>query len=138
MVTFCYCYVLDQRRKKELGGAARPGRPDLAVACQDSLIHFSNPPLGSDQPPMLRDPASSTAAFLPELTVTSSPRARAYSCLLLPFCSSLPGLQSPDLRSGFFLPTAGFLPLGSGKGSYRGYRGIPLNTVRIQISNQNR
>jgi hypothetical protein len=39
---------------------------------------------------------------------------------------------------GFFLPTAGFLPLGSGKGSYRGYRGIPLNTARIQISNQNR
>jgi hypothetical protein len=39
---------------------------------------------------------------------------------------------------GFFLPTAGFLPLGSGKGSYRGYRGIPLNTVGIQISNQNR
>jgi hypothetical protein len=37
-----------------------------------------------------------------------------------------------------FLPTAGFLPLGSGKGSYRGYRGIPLNTARIQISNQNR
>jgi hypothetical protein len=34
MVTFCYCYVLDQRRKKELGGAARPGRPDLAVACR--------------------------------------------------------------------------------------------------------
>jgi hypothetical protein len=23
---------------------------------KDSLIHFSNPPLGSDQPPMLRDP----------------------------------------------------------------------------------
>jgi hypothetical protein len=38
----------------------------------------------------------------------------------------------------FFLPTAGFLPLGSCKGSYRGYRGIPLNTARIQISNQNR
>jgi hypothetical protein len=44
------------------------------------------------------------------------------------------GYQQP----GFFLPTAGFLPLGSGKGSYRGYRGIPLNTARIQISNQSR
>jgi hypothetical protein len=41
-------------------------------------------------------------------------------------------------EAGFFLPTAGFLPLGSGKGSYRGYCGIPLNTARIQISNQNR
>jgi hypothetical protein len=44
----------------------------------------------------------------------------------------------PPLPPGFFLPTAGFLPLGSGKGSYRGYRDIPLNTARIQISNQNR
>jgi hypothetical protein len=34
-----------------------------------------------------------------------------------------------------FLPTVGFLPLAGGKGSYRG---IPLNTARIQISNQNR
>jgi hypothetical protein len=34
----------------------------------------------------------------------------------------------------FFLPTVGFLPLGGGKGIYRG---IPLNTARIQISNQN-
>jgi hypothetical protein len=37
-----------------------------------------------------------------------------------------------------FLPTARFLPLASGNGSNRGYRGIPLNTARIQISNQNR
>jgi hypothetical protein len=34
---------------------------------------------------------------------------------------------------GFFLPTDGFLPLGSGKGSYRGYRGIPLNTARFKF-----
>jgi mTERF domain-containing protein len=34
-----------------------------------------------------------------------------------------------------FLPTVAFLPLGSGNGWYRG---IPLNTARIQISNQNR
>jgi hypothetical protein len=37
-----------------------------------------------------------------------------------------------------FLPTARFLPLASGNDSNPGYRGIPLNTVRIQISNQNR
>jgi hypothetical protein len=37
----------------------------------------------------------------------------------------------PAAEAGFFLPTVGFLPLGS-------YRGIPLNTARIQISNQNR
>jgi hypothetical protein len=46
--------------------------------------------------------------------------------------------SSASWEQGFFLPTAGFLPLGSGKGNYRGYRGIPLNTARIQISNQNR
>jgi hypothetical protein len=40
-----------------------------------------------------------------------------------------------DPRPGFFLPTVAFLPLGGGNGSYRG---IPLNTARIQISNQNR
>jgi hypothetical protein len=45
--------------------------------------------------------------------------------------------RDAPFEAGFFLPTAGFLPLGSGKGSYRGYRGIPLNTARIQISNQN-
>jgi hypothetical protein len=37
-------------------------------------------------------------------------------------------------QSGFFLPTATFLPPGSGMAVYRG---IPLNTARIQISNQN-
>jgi hypothetical protein len=38
----------------------------------------------------------------------------------------------------FSLWTDRFLPLASGNGSIRGYRGIPLNTARIQISNQNR
>jgi hypothetical protein len=39
------------------------------------------------------------------------------------------------LRAGVFLPTVDFLPVPSGSGFYRG---IPLNTARIQISNQNR
>jgi hypothetical protein len=55
-------------------------------------------------------------------------------------------VRSPEIQDaepirsapGFFLPFAGFIPPGSGNGRNRLYRGIPLNTVRIQISNQNR
>jgi hypothetical protein len=46
--------------------------------------------------------------------------------------------RRPGWSAGFFLPTAGFLPLGSGKRTNGSYHGIPLNTARIQISNQNR
>jgi hypothetical protein len=47
-------------------------------------------------------------------------------------------LTMPTPGKVFFLPTARFLPLASGNGSNHGYRGIPLNIARIQISNQNR
>jgi hypothetical protein len=62
-----------------------------------------------------------------------------------PLCYSTPQVKllfthGPIQNHGplrVFLPTARFLPLASGNGSNRSYRGIPLNTVRIQISNQN-
>jgi hypothetical protein len=55
-------------------------------------------------------------------------------------CSARFDARAPYRRGGgrVFLPFAGFIPPGSGNGRNRLYRSIPLNTARIQISNQNR
>jgi hypothetical protein len=42
------------------------------------------------------------------------------------FSAPFPAPAQASLRQGFFLPTARFLPLVSGNGRYRFYRGIPL------------
>jgi hypothetical protein len=67
-----------------------------------------------------------------ELRARRTPPRRAHGVAIV-VNKMTHGFERYKQKQGF-LPTATFLPPGSGRAVYRG---IPLDTARIQISNQN-